>query len=141
MKKKIVYVAGCFDLFHKGHVNLLKEASKFGNVIIGLLTDNAVKSFKRQPINVYEERFAVLNSIKYVHSITPQKTLDYYDNLIKIKPEFVVHGNDWKTGIQSNTRSKVIKIINNWNGTLIEPNYTKNISTSKIIEKIKTLDK
>ena len=141
MKKKIVYVAGCFDLFHKGHVNLLKEASKYGNVIIGLLTDDAVKSFKRQPINTYEERFAVLNSVKYVKSITPQNTLDYEDNLIELKPDYVVHGNDWETGIQSNTRNKVIMMLNTWSGILIEPNYTKNISTSKIIEKIKTLNK
>ena len=141
MIQKKVYVAGCFDLFHRGHVNLLEEASKHGCVILGLLTDNAVKSFKRQPINTYEDRLAVLKSIKYIHSIIPQKTLDYYDNLIKLKPHYVVHGNDWKSGVQSDTRKKVIKILNIWNGTLIEPNYTKEISTSEIIEKITILNK
>ena len=138
---KKVYVAMSADILHIGHIRVIKEASKYGDVIIGLLTDDAVKSFKRQPINTYEERFAVLNSIKYVNSIIPQNTLDYEDNLMKLKPDYVVHGNDWETGIQSNTRNKVIMMLNTWGGILIEPNYTKNISTSKIIEKIKTLNK
>ena len=78
----------------------------------------------------------VLKNIKYVDKIIPQNTLDYTNNLVKIKPDYVVHGDDWKSGVQKKTRLKVIKTLRKWSGKLIEPKYTKNISSSQIKSKI-----
>ena len=78
---KIVYVGMSADLVHPGHMNILKEASKYGNVIVGLLTDSAIASYKRLPALTYEQRKEVIESIRYVDQVVPQKTLDYTDNL------------------------------------------------------------
>ncbi len=136
MKKKIAYVALSADILHEGHINILKTASKLGNVVVGLLTDEAISTYKKIPYLDFKQRKTVIQNIKYVTKVIPQKTLDYVPNLKYIKPDFVVHGDDWKTGIQKKTRGKVIKILKKWSGKLVEPKYTKNISSSKIKEKI-----
>jgi phosphoenolpyruvate mutase len=130
MKKKTAYVGIAGDILHEGHINILKTASKYGEVTVGLLTDNAIASYKRIPFLNYKNRELVLKNLKFVHKVIPQKTLDYSENLIKIKPDFVIHGSDWKTGVQKKIRAKVIKILKNWRGKLIEPDYTKNISST-----------
>jgi len=134
MKKKIVYVGLSADILHEGHINILKAANSLGKVIVGLLTDKAISTYKKLPLLNYKQREIVLKNIKYVKKVIPQNTLDYSDNLIKLKPNYVVHGDDWKTGIQKKTRQKVIKVLKRWSGKLIEPKYTKNIS-STIIKK------
>ena len=139
MKKKIVYVGLSADILHKGHVNILKIASSYGDVYVGLLTDKAIASYKNIPYLNYEKRKVVLENIKYVKKVIPQKTLDYVENLNKIKPDFVVHGNDWKTGIQKNTRKRVIKILKKWSGKLIEPQYTKGISSTLIKKELENV--
>ena len=136
MKKKIAYVALSADILHEGHINILKTASKLGNVVVGLLTDEAISTYKKIPYLDFKQRKTVIQNIKYVTKVIPQKTLDYVPNLKYIKPDFVVHGDDWKTGIQKKTRGKVIKILKKWSGKLVEPKYTKNISSSKIKEKL-----
>ena len=109
MKQKIVYVGLSADILHKGHVNILKIASSYGDVYVGLLTDKAIASYKNIPYLDYEKRKVVLENIKYVKKVIPQKTLDYVENLNKIKPDFVVHGNDWKTGIQKKKKKRELK--------------------------------
>ena len=138
MKKnqKTVYVGLSADILHEGHINILQEASKLGKVYVGLLTDKAIASYKKFPHLNFKQREIVLKNIKYVHKLIPQKTLDYRPNLIKIKPNYVVHGDDWKTGIQKKTRSQVISVLKKWKGKLIEPKYTKNISSTIIKRKI-----
>ncbi len=136
MKKKSVYVGLAADILHKGHINILKTASQFGEVTVGLLTDKAISSYKKIPHLNYEQREAVVKNLKFVKSVVPQKTLDYSANLLKIKPSYVVHGDDWKEGVQKKTRSKVIKILKKWSGKLIEPEYTKDISSTIIKKKI-----
>jgi len=136
-KKKIVYVALAADILHEGHMNILKIASKYGKVIVGLLTDQAISSYKNTPYLNFRQRYSVVKNIKYVDNIIPQKTLDYKKNLNLVKPNYVVHGNDWKRGIQKEIRQDVLKTIKKWNGKLIEPKYTKNISSTIIKEKIK----
>ena len=136
-KKKLVYVGLSADILHEGHINILKVANKLGNVIVGLLTDKAIASYKKIPHLSYRQREVVLKNIKFVNKVIPQKTLDYTYNLNLIKPHFVVHGNDWRTGPQQKTRKKVIDTLSEWGGILVEPEYTRGISTSDIIEKIK----
>jgi len=135
-KKKIVYIGLAADILHEGHINILKTASKLGSVIVGLLTDKAIASYKNIPYLDFKRRKIVIQNIKYVKKVIPQKTLDYVPNLNLVKPDFVVHGNDWKTGIQKKTRERVIKALKKWSGKLIEPKYTKDISSTIIKNKI-----
>ena len=126
--KKIVYTAFSADILHEGHINILKKASKYGKLVVGLLTDEAVASYKRLPHFEFKNRKYILENVRYVDKVIPQKTLDYSENLKKIKPDYVIHGDDWKQGIQKDIRKKVIKTLKKWNGKLIEVKYTKNIS-------------
>ena len=132
MEKKKVYVGMSADLVHPGHLNIIKTAAKYGEVVIGLLTDKAIASYKRIPFMEYEHRKIVIENIKGVSQIIPQETLDYVPNLNLIKPNFVVHGDDWKEGVQSNTRSRVIETLAQWGGELIEVPYTKGISSTQL---------
>ena len=135
--KKKVYVGLSADIIHKGHINILKTASTYGDVIVGLLTDKAIASYKSIPYLNYEKRKVVIENIKYVKKVIPQETLDYVENLKLIKPHYVVHGDDWKNGVQKKTRARVIKVLKKWSGKLIEPTYTKNISSTSIKKEIR----
>ena len=137
--KKTVYTAMSADILHIGHLNVISEASKHGDVIVGILTDKAIGSYKRLPTLPYEIRSKTVASIKGVSKVIPQETLDYTENLLKIKPDIVVHGDDWKTGIQAETRKKVIETISSWGGQLNEPSYTAGISSTSINETLKNI--
>ena len=130
-----VYVGMSADIIHPGHMNILKTASEYGQVTVGLLTDKAIASYKKIPLMTYEERFRVIEGIKYVDNIVMQETLDYSDNLRSLKPRYVVHGDDWTTGIQKETRKKVIKVLSEWGGELIEIPYTEGISSTSLKNK------
>ncbi len=136
-RKKKVYVGMSADLIHPGHLNIINRASKLGYLIIGLLTDKAIASYKKKPTMKYSDRLKVISSIKGVKKVIRQNTLDYTNNLRKIKPKYVVHGDDWKKGVQSKTRDKVIMELSKWNGELVEFPYTKRISSTKLKKKIK----
>ncbi|MFA6408212.1 MAG: phosphoenolpyruvate mutase [Candidatus Paceibacterota bacterium] len=131
-KHKTVYIAMSADLVHPGHLNIIKEGTKLGEVVIGLLTDEAIASYKRLPYMSFEQRKAVIESIRGVSRVIPQKTLDYRPNLKKLKPDFVVHGNDWRSGTQHDTREQVIDALKKWGGKLIEPEYTSGISSTAL---------
>ena len=136
IRKKKVYVGFAADILHKGHINILKIASKLGEVIVGLLTDSAISSFKKFPLLDYKQREIILKNIKYVKKVVKQDSLDYRKNLLFFKPDFVVHGDDWKDGILKKTRQQVIDTLKKWSGKLVEVPYTKNISRSQIKDKI-----
>jgi len=121
---------------HKGHIHILKNASKLGEVTVGLLTDSAISTYKKFPLLDYKQREVVLKNIKYVKKVVKQDSLDYRKNLLCFKPDFVVHGDDWKDGIQKKTRQQVINTLKKWSGKLIEVPYSKNISPSQIKDKI-----
>jgi phosphoenolpyruvate mutase len=137
--KKTVYVAMSADILHIGHLNIIKEAQKYGDLTVGILTDKAIASYKRLPFLSYDIRSKTVESIKGVKTVIAQKTLDYTENLLKIKPDFVVHGDDWKTGVQSKVRLKVLNIIEQWGGKLIEPNYTDGISSTMLNQSLKDI--
>ena len=134
-----VYVGMSADLIHPGHMNILKEASKYGNLTVGLLTDKAIASYKRLPALTYKQRKEIIEGIKYVHYVVPQDTLDYTSNLVNIQPDIVVHGDDWKEGVQKDTRQKVIDILSEWGGKLIEIPYTKGISSTQLHNSLKEI--
>ena len=135
MKAK-VYVALSADILHEGHINILKKASKLGKVIVGLLTDNAINEYKDLPILNFNQRKEILKNLKYIHQIVPQKTMSYIENLKRLKPEIVVHGDDWKQGILKKSRGEVVEFLKKTKGKLVEIPYTKNISSSSIKNKI-----
>ncbi|MBU2633743.1 MAG: phosphoenolpyruvate mutase [Nanoarchaeota archaeon] len=135
MKK--VYVGMSADLVHPGHLNIINEAKKLGDITLGLLTDKAIASYKRLPSLSYEQRKVIIENIKGVIEVVPQETLDYVPNLRKLKPDYVVHGDDWKTGVQKETREKVINVLKEWGGELVEIPYTQNISSTKLNEALR----
>ena len=134
---KKVYIGMSADLVHPGHLNIIKTARDLGDVIVGLLTDEAIASYKRVPFLSYEHRKEVVENIKGVVRVVPQTTLDYVPNLESLKPDFVVHGDDWKEGIQKNTRARVIEVLSKWGGKLVEVPYTKGISSTALHAAIK----
>src|SRR3989338_1610501 len=139
MEPKKVYIGMCADLLHHGHINIIKEGAKLGDVTIGLLTDEAMATYKRLPLLEFEQRKAIVENLKRVKEVIPQPTLDYVPNLRAFKPDFVVHGDDWKTGVQRKTRERVIETLKEWGGQLIEPAYTKDISSTKLNKGLKEM--
>ena len=134
MKK--VYVGMCADVVHPGHLNIINTAKELGRVVVGLLTDEAIASYKRRPFFSYEQRKTLVEHIKGVDEVVPQETLDYVDNLREFRPDFVVHGDDWKEGVQNETRQRVIDTLAEWGGELIEPDYTDGVSSTQKITEI-----
>lgn len=130
--KKTVYVGMSADLVHPGHLNIIKTAQQYGEVVIGLLTDEAIASYKRVPHMTFEQRQEVVQNIKGVSRVVPQKTLDYVPNLEELKPDYVVHGDDWRKGVQKETRDRVIETLAKWGGELVEVPYTQGISSTQL---------
>lgn len=138
--KKQVYIAMSTDVLHEGHINIINEGAKLGEVTIGLLTDEAIATYKRLPLLDYNARKKIIENIKGVSKVVKQSELDYTKNLKKYKPDIVLHGNDWKTGVQSLVREKVIETLKEWNGKLIEVPYTKGRNTTEMADKINLLE-
>lgn len=134
---KRVYVAMSADIIHPGHLNIIKEAAKLGDVTVGVLTDAAIASYKRLPYMNYEQRAAVVRALKGVTEVIPQEQLDYIPNLLKLKPDYVVHGTDWREGVQAKTRQRVIDTLATWGGELVEPEYTEGISSTQLNKAIR----
>ena len=139
MKPKKVYIGMSADIIHPGHLNIIKKGAELGEVIIGLLTDKAISSYKRLPYLTYDQREEILINIKGVSRVIKQESLDYTENLKVTKPDYVVHGDDWKEGIQKSTREKVINTLKEWNGQVIDVPYTKGINSTLLQEKIKDI--
>tara|TARA_Y100000389_G_C17454678_1_gene517287 strand:+ start:391 stop:1686 length:1296 start_codon:yes stop_codon:yes gene_type:complete len=131
-KNKIAYVPLAVDILHTGHLNIINTAKKYGKVVVGLLSDSAISEYKDLPTLDYEERYKIIKSLKNVEKIIKQNTWDYSEILENLKPDFFVHGDDWKKGIQKKTRESVIKFLKKSKGQLVEVAYTKNISSSSI---------
>lgn len=137
MKK--VYVAMSADIIHQGHLNVLNEARKLGDIVVGLHTDKVIRGYWRNPIMKYEERKKVVENIKGVIEVIPQDILNQVPNLRKIKPDYVLHGDDWREGEQREIRDKVIEVLKEWEGKLVEVPYTKGVSISKLEEQLSNI--
>ena len=130
--RKTVYMSFSTDVIHGGHTSIIKKAAELGELTIGMLTDDVVVSYRRFPVLKYEERVKILESIKGVSKVIPQNTLSYADNLRKLKPDYVVHGDNWKTGFQKPIRDEVIEILNEYGGKLVEYPYSQNEEYEKL---------
>lgn len=136
MNQKLVYVPMAVDLVHPGHINIIRTASELGEVMVGLFTDEAIASYKKPPVMSYEDRKIIIENIKGVSQVVPQMSRDYEDNLRKYKPDYMVHGTDWREGPLADVREKAIRIMAEWGGEIVEPEYTKGISSSEIKKRI-----
>ncbi|NQU22428.1 MAG: phosphoenolpyruvate mutase [Candidatus Nealsonbacteria bacterium] len=129
---KTVYIAMSADLITPSHVNIVQEARTLGEVVIGLLTDRAVAGYKRLPYMPYEQRRVVMENIVGVKQVMPQETLDCVPNLLKIKPDYVLHRDDWNTGVLRETRQRVIDTLKQWGGELVEPKPMPGITSTSL---------
>lgn len=136
-KKELVYVPMAVDILHPGHINIIKEAAKYGKVIVGLFSDEAIKSYKRVPYMNYDLRKIIIENVKGVDEVICQEIKDYSPNLIKLKPKYMVHGTDWREGPLADVRQKAMDLMASWGGEVIEPEYTKGVSSSQLIKTIK----
>lgn len=139
MEKKKVYVGMSADMIHPGHLNVIREAAKLGGVTVGVLTDAAIASYKRLPYLSYEQRAEIVASLKGVERVVPQTTLDYVPNLKELKPDYVVHGDDWKEGVQAKTRQRIIEAMAEWGGKVVDIPYTQGISSTAMNQRLKEI--
>src|SRR6056300_1747853 len=98
MKNKIVYIALSVDVLHHGHIDLINKAQKYGKVVAGLLTDRAISSKKRLPLLNFVQRKKILENINGISKVVAQNEWEYSKNILKLKPNYMVHGDDWKFG-------------------------------------------
>ena len=137
MKK--VYVSLIADLLHAGHIKVLNAAAQKGEVTVGLLTSTAISELNDTAYLKYNQRYEVINSLSMVKEIIPQEEASYKKNLFKIKPDFVVHGDDWIKGAQQKIREEVIDTLKFWDGELIEIPYSSQISDQNIKDQLMKL--
>ena len=136
LKRPYVFIPMSADFFHHGHVNLLVRAKKFGNIIVGLMTNAGIKSYKKRfPFFDYYQRKKVLEEIKCIKKIIPLNGLEYAKTAKKYQLDYFVHGDDWVKGPQSKERQILITTMREWNGKVLEFKYTKNVSSTKIKKK------
>lgn len=138
-KKKTVYLGMIGDIMHPGLINIINEGAKYGDVMIGLYTDKAIATHKRLPYLNYNQRKNVIENIKGVSCVVPQDDWSYVPNLLKFKPDFIIHGDDWKEGSSKYLRDEVFKVMESIGGKVIEIPYTQGISASGLKEAIDSL--
>jgi len=138
MAKK-VYLGMIADIMHPGLINIINEGAKYGDVIIGLFTDKAIATHKRLPYLTYEQREIVVRSIHGVSDVVPQDDWSYVPNLVKYKPDYIIHGDDWLEGPDKYIRDEVFKTMEDLGGKVIEIPYTKGITSSGLAEELESL--
>lgn len=138
---KSVYIAFSADVIHGGHLNIIEEGAKLGDVTIGVLSDEAIAAYKRLPLLDFDTRVKLFSNIKGVSKVISQKSLSYAENIRLLKPDYVVHGDDWKSGVQSSIRQEVIDVLAEYGGELIEIPYTSGVSASEIERRLTSLDR
>ena len=132
ISKKIVYIGLAADTIHHGHTNLIEVGRKYGNIVIGLITDEVISEYKRIPYLDFNQRKKILLNLKGVVKVIPQNNYDYSENIVNLKPDYMIHGDDWKYGFQKRLRNNAIKSLKKYGGKLIEVPYTKGISSDAI---------
>jgi phosphoenolpyruvate mutase len=134
---KTVYIAMSADVITPSHVNLIQEARMMGDVVVGLLIDSAIASYQRLPYMHYEQRKVILENIIGVKEVVPQDSLDYVPNLLTIKPDFVLHRDDWNTGVIRESRQRIINTLKQWGGELVDSDHRPGITASALSRAIR----
>ena len=125
IENRTVYMCFSTDMIHSGHIAIIRKAEKLGKLIVGVLSDEAIISYKRFPLMPFEERKAMFENVKGVYKVVEQKTLSYTENLEELKPDYVVHGDDWQSGFQKPIRDEVCSVLASYGGQLVEYPYSK----------------
>ena len=128
----VAYVGMTMDIMHHGHANILSEARKYGDVVVGLLTDEAIANHKRLPLLSYDQRRKILENIVGVTRVVPQDEWDYSPNLLRYQPDFMVHGDDWLAGPLVPFRELAVEALSSYGGKLIEIPYTQGVTSSEL---------
>ena len=136
---KRVYIGMSADIVHPGIINIITEGAKYGDIIVGLLTDKAIAEYKRLPYLNYEQRKAVILNIKGVIEVVPQEDWDYVPNLLNYKPDFMIHGDDWKIGAQKKFRNLAFEAMSSLGGKIVEIPYTKDVNSSEFVESVNSI--
>ena len=123
--ERSVYMCFSADMLHSGHMTIIKKAQTLGRLTIGVLSDEAVASYKRFPLIPFEERKSLIENISGVERVVEQKTLSYADILRRLKPDYVVHGDDWVDGFQRPLRDEVVSVLAEYGGELVEFPYSR----------------
>lgn len=123
--ERSVYMCFSADMLHSGHMAIIKKAQTLGRLTIGVLSDEAVASYKRFPLIPFEERKSLIENISGVERVVEQKTLSYADILRRLKPDYVVHGDDWVDGFQRPIRDEVVSVLAEYGGELVEFPYSR----------------
>lgn len=123
--ERSVYMCFSADMLHSGHMAIIKKAQTLGRLTIGVLSDEAVASYKRFPLIPFEERKSLIENISGVERVVEQKTLSYADILRRLKPDYVVHGDDWADGFQRPIRDEVVSVLAEYGGELVEFPYSR----------------
>ena len=134
---KTVYTCFCTDVIHDGHLNIINEAKKYGRVVLGALSDKALIRYNKFPTVSLEERIRLYESLDGVDSVVVQNSMMYSDVIEQLKPDYVVHGDNWSKGPEAAIRKNVIKLLSQYGGELIEVPYTYNDNVRKIDQKLK----
>ena len=132
VESRFVYMSFSTDIIHGGHIALIKKAQKLGRLIVGVLSDEAVASYKRMPLVPASERKIMFENLAGVYKVVDQNTLSYRENLEKYKPAIVVHGDDWCTGFQKPIRDEVTSILASYGGKLVEYPYSNDTKYADI---------
>lgn len=125
IENRTVYMCFSTDMIHSGHIAIIRKAEKLGKLTVGVLSDEAIASYKRFPLMPLEERKSLFENISGIDRVVEQKTLSYAGMLRKLKPDYVVHGDDWKEGFQKSVRDEVCSILSEYGGKLVEYPYSK----------------
>lgn len=136
---KTVYLGMIADIMHPGLINIINEGAKYGDVVIGLFTDKAIAQHKRLPYLTYEQRKNVVENIRNVSRVVPQDDWSYAPNLRQLKPDYIIHGDDWKDGPDRELRDEAFQVMQELGGEVIEIPYTKGIESSSIDKEIKQI--
>ena len=132
---KTVYACFCTDVIHDGHLNIINNAKKYGRVVIGVLSDQAMIRFNKFPTIAFEERIKLLQNLEGVDQVIIQNEIMYDEIFKSIKPDYIIHGDNWKTGVEIAIRNNVISLLKKHGGELIEVPYTFSEKTKLIDDK------
>lgn len=136
---KSVYITVSSEFVHPGILNVIERGRELGDVTVGVLTDEVIAAYKRVPLLDFGTRMQVFANVKGVAAVVPQTTMSYRGNLLDLRPDYVVHGDDWRNGVQSNIRKEVIGLLAGWGGELVEVPYTVGVSSTGFEQELRAV--
>jgi phosphoenolpyruvate phosphomutase len=136
VNEKKVYLAMATEIIHHAHIKIIEKAADLGELIIGVYSDKVLLQLNRTPFLTQDNRISIFSGLKGVSRVVLQDELDYEKNLRLLKPDYVIHGDNWKNNNLKLVRERVIQILSEWNGELVEFPYTAGVELDKISENV-----